>query len=106
MSEELMSRRNVAELFGVNERTVSRNEASWGLTPIHLSSRSTKYRRTEVEAYLKRQGGGTAPPVIAPKRAEAVVRNLLNMHHFDEETTGELQQVADLLASLQSGKEG
>lgn len=97
---DMLSKKQVAKLIGVSERTVSRHDTEWGLNPVQITNRLTQYHPDEVSAYLARIG--KKDQVMTPTEAEKVVRSVLEAYHFDEDTTEALTKVADLLAALRA----
>lgn len=95
---DMLSKKQVAKLIGVSERTVSRHDKEWGLNPVQITNRLTQYRPEEVSAYLARIG--KKDQVMTPTEAEKIVRGILAGYHFDEDTSEALAKVADLLADL------
>lgn len=65
MTEKLLSRDEVAQMFGICKMTVLRREAAGLLHPIRLGRRIYRYRMQDIESYLNsnkliRNRGGAA----------------------------------------------
>ena len=97
---DMLSKKQVARLIGVSERTVSRHDVEWGLNPVQITNRLTQYHPDDVSAYLARIG--KKDQIMTPTEAEKIVRSVLSGYHFDEDTAESLTKVADLLATLRA----
>lgn len=53
---QLLSRNQVAEMFGVSTRTIARWEERDLLHPIRVTSRLLRYRREDIEALIRDLG--------------------------------------------------
>jgi len=60
ITSELMTRRQVAELFQVSQLTVIRMEQDGKLQAIRLGAGSVRYRRSEVEKFISNSISATA----------------------------------------------
>lgn len=54
--DDLMSRQQVAELFGLNVMTIYKWARKGLLTPIKIGPKTVRFRRSDVEALMKEKG--------------------------------------------------
>jgi|SRR5579859_1458847 len=97
--EDLISKKEAAQVLGVSEKTFLRRVHDGLFRSVKFSDRIIKYPKSEIEAYIARQRAGMQPD-ITPIEAERVVRGVLEAYHFDEDTASSLEKVADYLATL------
>lgn len=60
--DELLTPGEVAKLFGVDPKTVTRWASAGKLSPLRTLGGHRRYRSTEVYALLERSSGGLRPP--------------------------------------------
>ena len=77
MTAELMSRHQVAELWGLRSpRSVAVIAARRGITEVRLGHRTVRYRRAEIEALGGPTGAATAPVGRRPPAPAQVLDQL------------------------------